>query len=241
MEHISNLINTASLTVKREEGKFDTTLDPHVTEVVNKLFVFFYGICRGFDKQYRDPKRLNVEKTQWIRAFMDIGFHTLEKIQLGVKKCRLESPINTPTIGQFVTWCTPSVEDLGIPNIEVAYSEACRNSNPSNTEKKWTHDAVYHAWTMCNSFDLANLPKKSTFPIFERNYDITVKMIMRGEKPKEIPMAIIHDKDSEPKKNIAKGFENCNSSSAAMDAISRMLGKKINGSINQGRMQKNSG
>ena len=239
MEHISNLINTASLTVKREEDKYDTTLDPHVTEVVSKIFVFFYAICRGFDKQYQDPKRLNVEKTQWIRAFMDIGFNTLEKVQRGIKKCRLESPINTPTIGQFVKWCIPSAEELGIPNVEYAYDEACRNSNPSNPEKKWTHQAVYHAWTMCNSYDLSHLPKKNTFPIFERNYDITVKMIIRGEPLKAIPIAITHDKESESKINLAKGFEKCNNRIAAMEAMGEMLGKKIDRSFYEERMKKN--
>ncbi len=239
MAHISSLINTSSLSIKREESKYDTSLDPHITGVVNKLFVFFYSICRGFDKQYQDPKRLNVEKTQWIRAFTDVGFNTLEKIQLGVKKCRLESPINTPTIGQFVTWCTPSVEELEIPSLEDAYSEACKNSSPYNTEKKWSHQAVYHAWKMCNSYELANLPKKNTFSVFERNYDITVKMIMRGEPLKEIPIAIIHNKESEPQQKIAKGFEHCNSHKIAMEAMSKMLGKKIDGSVYQGRMQKN--
>ncbi|HHF7341073.1 TPA: replication protein P [Legionella anisa] len=240
MEHISNLINTSSLTIKREETQRETVLDPHVVEVVNKIFVFFYAICRGFDKQYQDPKRLNVEKTQWVRAFMDIGFNTLEKVKLGIKKCRLESPINTPTIGQFVKWCTPSIDELGIPCLESAYEEACKNSSTYLTEKKWSHQAVYHAWKMCNSHDLRTLSKKNTFPIFERNYDITVKMIMRGEKLKEIPLAITHDKDSETKLKIAKEFEDCKSHQASMSALSRILGKKFDGSSNQGRMQKNS-
>lgn len=240
MEHISKLINTVSLTVKREESKYDIPLDPYVTEVISKLFVFFYGICRGFDKQYQDPKRLNVEKTQWIRAFMDIGFNTWEKVHLGIKKCRLESPINTPTIGQFVKWCTPSLEELGVPRIEDAYAQACRNSSPFNTDKQWAHQAVYHAWTMCNSYELANLPKKNTFPIFERNYDITVKMIMRGEPLKKIPIALTHDNKWVSKQRVLKGFEHCNSHHSAIEVIGRMLGKKINESIDQRRVQKGS-
>jgi hypothetical protein len=116
--------------------------------------------------------------------------------------------------------------------VEEAYAQACLNSSPSNPEKKWTHQAVYHAWTMCNSFELANLPKKNTFPIFERNYDLTVKMIMRGEPLKEIPKALTHDKEYWPKQSIGKGFEHCNNREAAMDAINRMLGKKINGITN---------
>lgn len=227
MEYISNLINTASLSVNREERKYDATLDPHVTEVVSKLFVFFYGICRGFDKQYKDPKRLNIEKTQWIMAFMDMGLNTLGKIQLGVKKCRLESPINTPTLGQFLKWCIPTPEELGIPDIQEAYAEACKNSSPYISDKVWSHEAVHHAWSLCNSYDLSNLPKKNTFPIFERNYDITLKMIMQGEPLKSIPIALIHDKEASLQKKVAKGFEHCNSYEKAKAEIEKILGRKI--------------
>lgn len=223
MENISNLLNTASLLVKREEGRYNTTLDPHVTEVVNKLFVFFYSICRGFDRQYQDPKRLNVEKTQWIRAFMDIGFNRLEKIQFGIKKCRLQSPINTPTIGQFLKWCTPKPEEIGMPMLEDAYTEACKNSKSYNTEKKWSHHAVYQAWSMCNSHELANLPKKNTFPIFERNYDITVKMVMRGEPLKEIYLGITHEEHITQKEEISKDFQHCRNHKSAMEAMRKIL------------------
>lgn len=240
MEHISNLINTSSLSVKREENKFSTTLDPHVTEVVNKLFVLFYSLCRGFEKQYQDRKRLNVEKTQWIRAFMDIGFDSLEKVQLGIKKCRLESPINTPTIGQFVKWCTPMPEELGLPSVEKSYAEACSNSSPSNQKKMWTHQAIYHAWTMCNSYELANLPRKNTFPVFERNYNIAAKMMIRGEALKSIPATLPYSHEFKANRKLIKGFEHCNSYETAKAEMERILGKKINGPTHQERMQKNS-
>lgn len=155
---------------------------------------------------------------------MDSGITRIEQIEFGMKKCRLESPINTPTLAQFLKWCIPSPEELGLPNVENAYDEACRNNSRFNTEKKWTHQAVYHAWSMCNSYELANLPKKNTFPVFERNYDITLKMIMKGEPLREIPIAITHDSESEPKKKIAKDFEHCDSREKAMQKIRRILG-----------------
>ena len=224
MEHISNLINTASLSVKREEEKYNISLDPHVGDVINKLFTFFYSICRGFEKQYQDPKRLIMEKTQWVRAFMDERLDKLEKIQHGIKRCRLESPINTPTIGQFIKWCTPTPESLGIPHLNSAYNEACKNSSPYTTEKKWSHQAVYHAYSMCNSYDLVNLPKENTFPIFERNYDITVKMIMRGEPLKTIPIALTHNKNPETKPKIPQEFKDCKDFDSAKEAMGRILG-----------------
>lgn len=238
MEHITNLINTASLSVKREEKESNLMLDPHATDIVNKIFVFFYSICRGFEKQYQDPKKLNAEKTQWIRAFMDVGFNTQAQIQRGIEKCRLESPINTPTIGQFLKWCAPTAEELGVPCVEDAYAEACYNSSSANPEKKWTHPATYNAWTKCNSYELAHLPKKNTYPIFERNYAMAVKMLISGHTLKALPSPSADEKEAAPKEGPEKEFKHCNSREAAMTAMSKMLGKNINGRIDQGRMQK---
>jgi hypothetical protein len=230
MEQVSDLLKTVSLTINREAKRNETALDPHVVEVINRLFVFFRTICRGFEKQYYETKLLNAEKTQWIRAFMDLGFNSLEKVKLGIKKCRLQSPINTPTIGQFVEWCTPTAEEIGTPGVENAYEEACRNSSPYNRDKIWSHQAVYHAYSMCNSFDLTNLPKKNTFPIFEHNYKRTLQMINRGEELKEIPPALTYDSDFHKKEKVSHGFGECKNRSDAMKKMFQILGKKYDAS-----------
>ncbi len=190
MEDTKRMSNVISLSAKREENKNRVLLDPNVTEVVNKLFGLFYILCRGFEKQYADSKRLNAEKTQWIRAFMDTELNTLEKIKFGIKKLRLETPINTPPLGKFLKWCIPTPEELGIPGIEEAYREAVTNSYFARNEKKWTHKAIYHAWRLCNSFELSNLPKTKSFPIFEHHYEIIIQKLVRGEVLKEIPEAL---------------------------------------------------
>lgn len=225
MKSIGETLKANDFLSRRHAQETQKTLDPASVNIVNRLFVFFESICRGFEKQYHghSQKKLNMEKIQWARGFMDSGITRIEQIEFGIKRCRLESPVNTPRLGEFLKWCTPSPEDLGMPRLDDAYDEACRNSSPSNPEKKWTHKAVYHAWTMCSSYDLSHLPKINTYPVFERNYDITVKMIMRGEPLKDIPAALTHDEDSVPRENITKGFENCNSRRTAMEAISRML------------------
>lgn len=240
MKSVGKVVSATDFFAKRNAQESRKKLDEKSADVVNRLFMFFQAICRGFEKQYAgDLKKLNMEKIQWARGFMDYGIENIEQLEFGIKRCRLESPINTPSLGQFLKWCTPAPEELGIPRLEYAYAEACANSHPLS-EKKWTHKAVYHAWSMCNAYELANLPKKNTFPIFERNYDIIVKMIVRGEQLGEIPIAVTHDKEYKVQDEIGKEFEHCNNYEAAKAAMERVLGKKIDGSAYQKRMQKNS-
>lgn len=238
MEHISNLINTASLSVKREERQSSQTLDPHVTDIVNKIFVFFYSICRGFDKQYQDPKRLNVEKTQWIRAFMDVGFKTLEQIQLGIKKCRIESPINTPTIGQFIKWCTATTEDMGLLTKEQAFnrsSEFIREGNLSDLSVE-QNILLKHAIKESDRFFLKNNPMSKTQPVFYRNYEIVLRDFING-KLKPISKAI-EDNNEETyvisnKQALNKEFGHLTGYEQCMPQLRKMLGINPDGTIDK--------
>lgn len=229
MKSMSEEIKELDFQARRQAKETQQELDITSVNIVNRLFVFFESICRGFDKQYHShpQSKLNLEKIQWARGFMDYGINRIEDIEFGIKKCRIESPINTPTLGQFLKWCKPSPEELGIPSLEYAYVEACNNSRPYVLQKKWTHQAIYHAWKMCNSYELTNLPKKNTFPIFERYYDLTVKMIIRGEPLHKIPIGLSHDRQKEKKPKIEKQFEICNSRALAMNSMRKILGNEL--------------
>jgi hypothetical protein len=224
MEHISNLINTASLSVKREESKYDNNLDPHITDVVNKLFAFFYSICRGFEKQYQDPKRLNLEKTQWIKAFMDTGINTLEKIQLGVKRCRLESPINTPTIGQFIQWCTPEPQDVGLPTLEKAYAISIlmnRQFSDYIPTCQKTFTVIRHVLNQIGPIEFRSMSADRAFKTFERYYPIACREFMEGRLV-EIRFGI----KEKPSPHPIDRFRSDAARKMAMDAI-RKMGIKI--------------
>lgn len=192
---------------------------------INWLFGELKGIYPAFKQAWPGEEEYKSAKRNWLKALIDSKI-TKEQLDLGLKKCRLRGGVFALSPGDFIALCKPSLEDLGIPSVEDAYSEACANSSLYKTEKNWTHIAVYHAYSMCSSYQLANSPRTETFPIFQRNYDFTVGMLLRGEALKQIPMAITHDKDSEPCKKIAKGFEHCVGYNSARKEIEKILGRK---------------
>jgi hypothetical protein len=87
--------------------------------------------------------------------------------------------------------CEPSPADFGLPDEEKAYREACRNAHPCMAGiTKWSHNAVYHAAVEAGFYNLNTLPMSASRKLFERNYAITVRMVMAGEQLKSMPLAL---------------------------------------------------
>lgn len=227
MEHISNLVHNSVLETKRAEKQTSAPLCQKAVAVVNDLFGLFYSLCRGFEKQYADQNRLKVEKTQWMRGFTDLGIDSLEKVSFGIKKTRMESPINTPTFGQFVKWCSPTTQELGLPSVEDAYAEACFLSTPYEREKVWSSVVVKHAATQTGSYVLNTFAKIKSFPLFERNYEEAVKQFRNGKL--ENIQRVIEDKSWDMKELrkkdevVLEQYKSVNSSKGALSAMRAML------------------
>lgn len=245
MEHISNLINTTSLMIKREESHYEKHLDPHVTDLINKIFAFFYAICRGFEKQYHDPNRLILEKTQWIIGFMDIGFKTLEQVQFGFKKCRLSSPINTPTFAEFVRWCSPAPDDLGLLTKEQAFSRSAEFMYKGHIPDLSADQNMIIGWTIqaCDMFFLKNNALSKTQPLFYRNYEIACNDFIKGDLkpiPKAIENKVCETMELEKQAACSRDFGHLKGYEECMPVIRQMLGINSNGIANHRGMQSNN-
>lgn len=195
MEKIADVLNANihSLENKRYEKNIAQELNPKTVAIINRLFVVFESICRGFEKQYSDnQKKLNLEKIQWTRAFMDAGISTIEQLEFGIKKCRLESPINTPTIGQFVKWCAPEPKDLGLPTVEEAYKLSLlinRQFSDYKPDCAKTYTVIKHAISQIGPSEYRSMKADTAFKTFERYYAITFRQFVEG-RLSEIPLAI---------------------------------------------------
>lgn len=223
-KHISEFLST-DIQAKAKEP----LLSPEATKVVNSLFGFFCAICRGFEKQYQDPQKLNIEKTQWIKAFKDVGILDIRQCELGVRKCRLESPIYTPTIKQFLEWNSPTSEDLGLPSVEDAYKEACENSNPTSS-KAWTHQAVKHAWVNTGSWRMSQQARSQSFPVFEKHYKLAIKLFHEGRLLDQLEDQSITRKQDLAEKNkqevVCEQFKHIKSADEALKTIMTFLKQK---------------
>ena len=165
------------------------TVDQDTATVVNKLFVELQSIFPSWKQAWPTDEALAAAKKSWIKGFMSAGISSLEQIRFGIHQCRKSGGDFAPSVGRFIRWCEPTPEMLGLPDAAKAYREACANSHPAS-DRQWSHPAVHHAACETGLYELANMPEEKSRRLFERNYSITVRMVMEGQPLREIPLAL---------------------------------------------------
>jgi len=223
-KHISSFINKSNPIQSSGEEK-NSNLCPMSTKVVNSLFKYFFGVCRGFEKQYSDASKLSFEKTQWIIAFSDLGITDISQCEAGVKNTRLESPIYTPRLKEFLEWNEDYSLSSDYPEVNKSYSQACRNSHPCELEKEWYHPCVKHAWAATGAWRLRTESRNTTFPEFSKNYSQAIALDRKG---------MLHDAIESDKKRCNTNdkaekshekFKHIQGREAAMNEINKILGR----------------
>lgn len=171
---------------------------------INDLFETIASICNAYRWSWEDQRAFNQSKKEWLKAFIHVGIRDESSVKLGVKKLRLrKSDPNgkgvaafIPSIGDFISWCQPNAEDLGIPSAHEAYQEAIANYGPRKENPSWSHEVIRFAALQTTSFELMSRPKEISFAIFERNFYIATKMFGKGKLcniPKALPETLRKD------------------------------------------------
>lgn len=164
-------------------------VDTGTAQVVNALFRELQAIFPAWKQAWPDTKALEVAKKSWIKGFMAARINTLEQIRFGIERCRAEGSAFAPSVGQFIAWCTPTAEMLGLPDVETAYREAVAHAHPS-ANPRWSHAAVHHAACETGFYALSHMPEEQSRKLFSRNYDITVRALLEGKQLRAIPKAL---------------------------------------------------
>ncbi|WP_367863138.1 replication protein P [Pseudomonas guariconensis] len=166
-------------------------LNRKTAAVINDLFRDLRSICTAWKQAWPDQATYSASKQQWLTAFLEAGINRADQLQFGLMRCRQSGTPFIPPPGEFIQWCQPSPEMLGLPALKAAFREACRNAHPAMAgQGKWSHDAVWHAAKECGFENLNKLPEDASSKLFERNYTIAVRRLMAGEPLQKMPLAL---------------------------------------------------
>ncbi|MEA9994563.1 MULTISPECIES: replication protein P [unclassified Pseudomonas] len=169
-------------------------LPPGTVDVVNALFKELRAIFPAWKQAWPDDEALDAAKRSWIKGFIVAGINTLEQIRYGLQNCRQSGTDFAPSVGKFIKWCLPTPEMMGIPAHNVAFREALLNLHPSRANsRQWSHPAVRHAALQCEQYNLADLVSEKASKVFDRAYDITIRMLVNGQPLEAIATGIGHD------------------------------------------------
>lgn len=119
-----------------------------------------------------------------------LGGLTGAQIAKGLSELAARGDDWPPSAPEFRKLCEgASPELLGLPSTEQAYREACRNAHPA-AELRWSHPAVEHAACETGLHELRTLPEERSRRLFERNYQVSVRMVLSGEPLRKIPAGL---------------------------------------------------
>lgn len=189
MKNLNDVI--ASLTDVPQTASPQPDVDSHAAAVVNALFKELQAIFPAWRQAWPDDATLKAAKRSWIKAFMAQGIRRIEQVRYGVENCRrLQTPF-VPCVGEFVSLCQPTPEALGAPSHDTAFAEAVANAHPGMSGRRtWSHQAVYHAAAQCGFDALARMSADVSRRLFERNYEITLRLLLDGKPLRSIPLAL---------------------------------------------------
>lgn len=148
----------------------------------------------------------STEYKAWKQGMSDL---TPEEVECGLNKARYFTGFFD--LSAFLSLCRRLPEDIGLPDKESAWSEACQHCHHTRNHK-WSHVAVYKALTSTGIFEMRNMTDvRQTRKIFERNYEIVCRALMNGEDLGDIPQALPKEirRASTPESQGYRDFKKC--------------------------------
>ena len=224
MKNITEIVNDIDLTKRKEK----TPLDLQTKEIVNDIFYRLAGIFTAHCAAWPDTKSVNACKNQYYLALKENGITDLELIKLAFKKARIASALKPfiPTAGQFVLWCKPAPQDLGLLDTKSAFMQATKNASPYETVKHWTHKTIRHAAHATGLYEIRINATDKIFPVFEKNYLYAIELFSKGKLLDEISSDNTEALQAENKKrdNVTMdNYKDLKNHSAALNTLKRLL------------------
>lgn len=154
MKGMQDIVKSINIAEHKEK---EIVVDTFAKNVINKVFKELALILPAWQYAWKsdDPqnpdKVLNAAKQQWTKAFIENNINTVEQISLGFAKARKYESDFVPSCGKFISWCTPSPEDLGYPSEQKALEQCVTHRN--KVKMHIDSDASHFIQTLCNCVD----------------------------------------------------------------------------------------
>ena len=219
MDRMYDKMKNVDLSKIKSDRRQEMVVSEETKQIVNLIFTKLQAVFTASKYAWPNNDIVRAAKEQYLLGFVENSLTCINRIKIGLKRARLESKDGPfiPTVGQFISWCTPRPEDLNLPAPHVAYKEACRNVCDSRYNKaNWSSQVIYHAASECGFYELKHLPEKDSFKLFKYNYSLAIETVLSGGELKPMPKALPEKPPGPRTKEAAK---------KAIDGLHAILGK----------------
>lgn len=133
-----------------------------------------------------------VYKAEWLKTMAVQGVRSRDQVQYGLNRARREVGDRQfwPTPRQFCSWCVPSANDSGLPELETAFREALKHYRDA-ARHQWSHELVWLAYRETGFWLFSRGSQKEVLEVFTRNYSALMRRYLAGEMfDVELPKAL---------------------------------------------------
>ena len=116
MKDLKQLVNNFNPVATNNQMQNDVVIDEFAKSIINKVFDQLSVIFPAWKQAWPTDKELSSAKMEWTKAFSENKISTLEQVKFGFVKARRSQSDFLPSCGKFISWCTPTAEDLGYPS-----------------------------------------------------------------------------------------------------------------------------
>lgn len=188
MKHISTIdVNAINFSQAFAPQEFTPEFKANTEPLINKLFAELRSICSAWRSAWPDQKTYDLARDNWIKAFIDAGISSWDRIEYGLRKQRQVGKPFIPSVGEFIALCTPDPEEIGLPSIDRAYAMAATIAHPAADRSKCLQ-VVYHAACETGFNVLSTESAEKTYRLFKKHYLAAIEIVASGGKLKDMPL-----------------------------------------------------
>lgn len=202
MKNIGQVINLEKLAAAREEKAEAQNTCVMAQAMVDLVFKQMKSACKNFNFEFNanDLEKLSMSKRQWAYVFSKNGIKSKEQIKRGIERLIMTMPKNTPSAVEFLDWCVPAPEEIGLPKESVAFRIALRINEKHST---FVHPnanidmVIRHAIKALEGQAFRNMTLQNAQKAFKYAYENTCKKFAKGMLS-DIPKAITDKPQEHP-------------------------------------------
>jgi hypothetical protein len=187
----------AEIQMTAEEIKNEESQRDQVRAIVDMFFDEIRATFPAAIAAIRSQDDLNATKRVYFKGFVEHRINTLELLERGLKRARMQKTPFLPTVAQFAEWCQTlaPAEVFGISDVRTSYRNAVRYANEAFIGNRNIIKADIYIRLLSKKVGLSVLrdfSEKDSYPIFEHQYEVLLNRLRNGEDitadvPKAIP------------------------------------------------------
>lgn len=200
-----------------------TQLNAEAAYNINDVFKALEATFSAFNHAFPTDDKLAYGKKVWTKALIENGITSIEQISAGTRKARASESNFIPSVGKFISWCNPSLEDIGLDLASVVNEIASYQKRFNGDEFVFSHRVI----ELINArvgFEIRNVSAERFTKIVSGELNRWIKHLASGGQLPEVRLAIESNKS--PEKCLADQVSYKVTSGPAKDLLDRVRSRR---------------